>query len=288
MKIIAFDIGGTEIKYGIIENELIIIKGSFPTLAHLGGDSVLISIVDKINELRQNDHFDGVAISSAGVINVEDGLVLEATQSIPNYVGLNIKSFIESKVNLLTFVDNDVNCVALAESKFYENFESLFFLTIGTGIGGAIVLNKKIYRGHAFSAGEIGKIMFDHQHFEAVASISSLVQFGILKGLHITNGRDLFELAKNNNLIAKSIVDNFYGQIASGLSTIIYLLNPQIIIIGGGVSAQESLVDNINIKLREKLPNYYYNHVQLVSAKFKNDAGIMGAYFNFIEKIKDA
>lgn len=284
MKILAFDIGGTEIKYGIIDDGLIVIKGAFPSNAKLGGKMILDSVTDKAIELSKNDVFEGLAISSAGVIDTTTGVVIESTDAIPDFVGLNIKDTLESSTGLLTYVENDVNCVAIAESSFYPYASSLFFVTIGTGIGGAIVINQKLYHGHSYSAGEIGKFLFGQKTFESIASTAAIVQLALSKGLNIKNGKDLFELAENNHPLATSIVGQFYDTFSMGMASVIYLLNPQVIVIGGGLSARESVIDNIKLKLFEKLPSYYIQNVQIYSAKYKNDAGIMGAYLNFITK----
>ena len=159
MRILAFDIGGTFIKYAICdENFNLTDKNKVPTEAEKGGQALIEKIIDII---LSYDDIDRVAISTAGQVDSENGIVVYSTDNIPYYTGMMVKKLIENKTKIPTFVENDVNAAALGEAKFgAAKGESDFIcLTYGTGIGGAIFLNGKLYKGSSSSAAELGHMI---------------------------------------------------------------------------------------------------------------------------------
>ena len=159
MRILAFDIGGTFIKYALCnDNFELTEKNKIPTNAKQGGQVIIQRIIDIIESY---ENIDRVAISTAGQVDSEHGVVVYSTDNIPYYTGMMVKSLIENKTGIPTFVENDVNAAALGEAHFgAAKGESDFIcLTLGTGVGGAIFLNNKLYKGSASAAGEIGHMV---------------------------------------------------------------------------------------------------------------------------------
>jgi len=281
--IIAFDIGGSFIKYGILNDERIfVIKSMMKTEAHLGGLNIIEKLITVINEQKNIYPITGVAISSAGVIEPYLGIVLAATDAIPNYVGLQIKKIIEEQTGLFTTVENDVNCAALAECRLSDHqIDNLIVLTVGTGIGGAIIYQRKIYHGHAFSAGEWGKMYISGKPFEKLASMRSLMESAFASGLKAKNGEELFKLYDQGNMIAHSVIQRFYHFLSLGVANLIFTLNPKVVVIGGGISnRKEKFIEEFTEVLRLHLPAYYFEHVEIKLPKFLNDSGMLGAYIH--------
>ena len=152
MRILTFDIGGTEIKYAICdENFNLTEKKSIPTNAHEGGKR----IIERVLEIAKTvENIDRIGISTAGQVDSINGRIIFATDSIPGYTGTEIKAIVEAETGLPTAVENDVNSAAIGEAVFgaAKGCDNFICLTYGTGIGGAIYLDGKLFTGNSFSA----------------------------------------------------------------------------------------------------------------------------------------
>jgi predicted NBD/HSP70 family sugar kinase len=280
--IATFDLGGTDIKYGVIDDqEKLIYQDIMPSTAKSGGKKLLDSVIDLVAHLQTLYAIDGIAISSAGVINPETGMVLSATDAIPNYTGINVIDYIEGKTKLNTSVINDVKAAALSEAKYIDE-KSVLMLTIGTGIGGAILYDHNIYHGHHYSAGEWGHMYIAGKAFEKLASMSALLKEAKDKKLDVNTGEDLFKLFDQDHLIAVSVVQKFYHYLSMGIANLVYSFNPEVIIIGGGVSNRgQKMIEELKQALHSHLPKFYINSVNIICAKNLNHAGMLGAYIHY-------
>lgn len=284
MYTLLFDIGGTDIKYGIINQQhRFIMKDKMTTDIRFGGLSIIEQVIDKAQALKSSHDVTGIAVSSAGVIDPTTGIVLSATDTIKNFKGLAIKEMLETKTNLFTTVINDVNAMALCEAYFGDHHSNHFIaLTIGTGIGGAIVVDNQIYHGHAMSAGEFGRMFIDGQTFESLASMSSIIKAAQKANLNVSDGYDLFQRYDQKDPIAFQIITDFYAHLAKGLANLIYAFNPPLIIIGGGISNRgEQLIKDIKAALKKILDPYFYDHCEIALASHLNDAGMLGAWIHY-------
>lgn len=287
--IIAFDIGGTNIKYGIIDsNGNIVWKNMMSTLSNQGGLSIVKRVIDIINEKKKHYALEGVAISSAGIIDPYQGIVIATTDTMKDYAGTHIKTIIEQETHLVTTVENDVNCAALAESVYSKPpLKDFIAMTIGTGIGGAIVNQGEIFHGSTYSAGEWGRLMIDGKPFEKQASMTSLIENAQKYGLVINEGLDVFNLYDEHNETAKIVVHSFYERLAAGIVNLVYAFNPKVIIIGGGISHRgERFLDELRYALAKKLEPLYLESLELRLATMKNDSGMLGAYIHHIKLTK--
>lgn len=285
MKYIAtFDLGGTDIKYGVIDSQKqkLIYKNSFSTPNQEGGQVIINAIINKIHKLQETFSLDGVAISSAGVIDVNTGTVLNATNTIPNFIGLKIKELIESATNLFTTVENDVNCFALAESSVHHELKNFVLITLGTGIGGAIVINGKVYRGSFFAGGEVGRVYVGNQPWEETTSVKSLVNIARSNSVLVNNGIELFDIYdKKSNPVVNFLVQQWFGRLAMGISNLIYLFNPEMVAIGGAISNRASLVDELLPFLKGTCNPTFLSNTKIITASFKNDGGLWGAFYHY-------
>ncbi len=286
MKILAFDIGGTEIKYAFCdENFNMTGKKSIPTNAGEGGKRIIERVVEIV---KSCDGVDRIGVSTAGQVDSKKGEIIFATDSIPGYTGTKIKEIIETETGIPTAVENDVNSAAIGEAKFgaAKGIDSFVCLTYGTGIGGAVYLDNKLFTGASFSAGEFGHIVTHADGrsctcggsgcYEAYASASALVRDVAEKTGRKMNGREIF--AEFDNPVIRDIIDNWIDEIVIGLKSIVYVFNPSLIVAGGGIMNEAYITDEVNKRLQKELmPSF--RKVKIVKALMGNDANKLGAAY---------
>lgn len=297
MKYLGIDIGGTKIKYGIIDEKGEIEKIYYKdTNANKGADELIATIKDIIKFTIKKDSIQGIGISTAGQVNSYTGEIIFSTETIPGWTGVKLKDILQNEFDIPCYVDNDVNCACLGEmwKGNMGDHKNVLFLTLGTGIGGAIIIDKKLYTGSNFIAGEIGHINLykDGERctcgangcFEKYASTSALIRRA-KKTLNLDEnenlrGEDIFNKAKDGEETYINIIDQWSYDIALGLKSIIYMFNPSLIIIGGGVSAQgDYLIDFIKGHLKNMTMVSFLNNLQIKTAKYSDSAGILGAVY---------
>ncbi|MBB6450974.1 glucokinase-like ROK family protein [Geomicrobium halophilum] len=296
MMIGAFDIGGTNIKYGIVDDKgNIHFKSHVATKAQEGGVVVVSQIIALVQELQKAYILDGVAVSTAGQVDNLEGKVIYATDAIPGYTGVHIKRELEQAVRLPVVVDNDVNCTALGEYWKGAAQDSRYFLcmTFGTGIGGAIVHDGAVYRGASFSAGEFGHMTLypngkictcgDRGCYEMYASSRALEQKAYE---HFEGGdslRGLFSEAKKGEKKAELIIDQWVSDISLGMKTLIHVFNPSLVVMGGGISEQgEYLLEKLKAQVNQQIMSSFQRPLQLKFAQNGNDANLQGAVYQMI------
>lgn len=286
MKILAFDIGGTEIKYAFCDESFNLSeKSSVPTNAHEGGKRIIERLVEIIKDCGGADR---IGISTAGQVNGKKGEIIFATGSIPGYTGTKIKEIIETETGIPTAVENDVNSAAIGEAVFgaAKGCPNFICLTYGTGIGGAIYLDGKLFTGNSFSAGEFGHMIIHaggrectcggRGCYEAYASVTALVN-GVSEKLgKKMNGREIFENFENPEI--RKLIDEWIDKIVIGLKNLVYIFNPPLIVAGGGIMNEEYITDEINKRLQTELMASFRN-VKVVKAYMGNDANKLGAAY---------
>lgn len=292
-KFICIDIGGTSIKYGILrETGIIIEKGNMDTNALKEGvQGIFEKIKYIISKYLKNYEVEAVCISTAGMVDPKDGKILFALEHlIPGYTGMEIKKEVEREFNIRCEVENDVNCAGLGEMWLGagKGASSSVCLTIGTGIGGCIIINNELIHGFSNSAGEIGYMKINGEDFQNVASTTSLVKrVARLKNIaeENINGKMIFDMAKNKDQDCLKEIDYMIKSLAIGIANLSYIINPEVIILGGGIMAQEQfLKPKIKEALRKELIKTIYENTRIEFAKRQNDAGMIGALYNFLNK----
>jgi beta-glucoside kinase len=291
-KYIAFDVGGTKVKHGIVlEDGTILSKGSYPTVCE-GLEVFLVDMVKTITEYREEHEVEGVAISLPGFINPSTGFS-EKAGSVIALDGKNLKELLEAIVPLRVEIENDGNCSALAE-KWSGNAvgcEDFICFTIGTGIGGGIIVNGQVIHGYTFRGGEFGFMLTEVREkgkgmLHTSASTASLInRYKTLKGIEkdiTVEGEEIFSEALENKEV-EQLINEWLQRIGYGLFNLAVTLNPQKILIGGGVSAREGLIEQIQEKL-EELEWWQLLKVEIAPCKHRNDAGMIGAVYHFINK----
>lgn len=295
MKIIGIDIGGTTIKadlyddFGTSLNQFKEIETIIDY--DLGTNQILNQVCDLIGEYTLNHSIDGVGISTAGVVNSNTGEIIYAGYTIPGYIGVNFTSEIEKRFGLSTFVENDVNCAALGElwKGQAKDKKNVVMVTIGTGIGGSIIVNGQIVNGFNYTAGEVGYIPVGNSDWQSKASTTALIHLYQKKSLKTNQtGRTFFTDLSSGDKVAKETFEIFVENLTKGLLTISYLLNPEILILGGGILAKKDiLLPEIQSSLAKNAMDNRFLPKNVVAATLGNEAGRIGAVKNFLDRISN-
>ena len=286
MRILAIDIGGTAIKSAIAneKGEIIDLK-EHPTNAKEGGPAVMKTALE-IAHTYQN--FECIGISTTGQVDPKQGVIVYANENVPRYTGTNVKKIFEDEFHILTCVENDVNCAAVGETHYGagRGLKDLLCITYGTGVGGAIVINRQIYGGAHGLAGEFGHLIThpngkqcgcgQHGCYEQYASTTALVREARRVDPRLVNGRLIFEEWHKGNVAIRMIVDDWIDEIVVGLVTLIHIFNPNGIILGGGVLSEPYIESEINRRIYKRVMESY-SDFRVVKAELKNTAGLLGA-----------
>ena len=291
---ILIDIGGTAIKYAISNSDgLLVTKDQIPTEAKTYGGSGIVNKVFNIidNYIKTYDNIKGVAISTAGMVDKDSGVIIYALEdAIPNYTNTDFVSLIKHKYDLPCTVENDVNCAALGELWLgaAKGLSSIFCMTIGTSIGGAMIQNGHLVHGASNSAGEIAYMQVKNGMLHKLASTTALVTAYaklINKDVSLVNGMILFDNAQQGQVEAIVCIDKFIDDLTDGITNVICCQNPQAIVLGGGIMARdEFLKPRILTSLKAKLRPIVFENTKLEFAKLLNDAGMLGALYNYKQK----
>ena len=288
---IAIDIGGTTIKYGLIdETENLLEAHEIPTEAHLGGPHILAAVKGIVESYLKDRDIVGVCISSAGMVDPNKGEIFYAGPQIPNYAGTQFKKEIETSFHIPCEIENDVNCAGLAEvmSGNGKGSKLAVCLTIGTGIGGCLIVDGEVFHGFSNSACEVGYLHLPDGAFQDLASTTALVNY--VAELHEDgseqwNGRRIFKEATEGNRHCIAGIDRMVGYLGQGIANICYVVNPEVVILGGGIMGQEAILKpKIEAALKANLVPSIAEKTKLAFAHHLNAAGMFGAYYHFKNK----
>ncbi|HEY9578166.1 MAG TPA: ROK family protein [Pseudobacillus sp.] len=290
------DIGGTSIKYGVVNWEGILIShDSIPTDAFKGGKALMEKVFIICDKLMEQYKLEGIAISSAGQIDNRNGIVVFATDNIPDYTGTPVAELVANHTGLPVTVENDVNCTALGDywKGVAKGVNDFLCITIGTGIGGSLFLNGKLYTGSHFSAGEIGHMcLYPHGKpctcgnkgcYEQYASSSALAELVKAELGVALNLKEFFAKAKQGESKAVTVFEQWVDDLTTGLQSLVHIFNPQLIVIGGGISAQgDFLLDAVKSSLYKKIMPNHRKSLKVKLAQQDNKANLLGAAKHFL------
>lgn len=313
--IIGIDVGGTSIKFGLIKQNKILSEFSLPTFAFENSRKVLEQVESGLERILQRikaNEIEGIGIGFPGKVDVNKGIVISAP-NFNNWKNVPVRKKL-LKFGFPVFIDNDANCAALGELIFGrgKNLENFIMVTLGTGVGGGIIINKKLFRGESGGAGEIGHITIDYSGpyckcgkrgcVEAYAGNNYIKQRTIHK-LHEYPDSLILQLVEHNldniepkiineasrkgdELAIKILKETGY-YIGIGLANIANTLDIKHFIIGGGISnAGPILLKSIEKSIKDHGIKDIVKDVKVLSAQLKNKAGILGAASLVLNNLK--
>jgi len=305
------DIGGTNIKYGLTDLKgQVLFKEQRPTMAEKGPEP-LLHLIGNIGErlllhaAEEDLEIRWLGVGTPGTVDFKSGRITGMTPNIVGWKGTGIGEFLRERLNIPVWVDNDVNAVALAEHRFGAGagFSSLVCVAVGTGVGGGIILNNKLWRGANYAAGELGHISIDPNGppcgcgnkgcVEAYCSSSAIIarcldrlkrgmtpafeeiMAGDPDGLTI---KKLFQAARQKDEIAVEVIAETARYLAIGLAGVVNLLNPELVVVGGGVAdGGAGFVETVAQELRPRVCDSAAEKLRIVKASLGNNAGFIGA-----------
>lgn len=287
MSILAIDIGGTGVKYALWEAEVLTGNGSFVTPATW--EQMKAGLKATLHNLAScsQEPIEAVTISVPGAVDSEAGII-GGYSAIPY---IHRMPFVAELTDLLgkpVFVENDANCAGLAEA-FYgaaKGVKSAVSFIIGSGIGGAVVLEGKLVKGQSLFGGEFGYMLTENgQTLSELASpVQAAKRYSTQKGLvpGIT-GRELFDLAATGDPLAQQEVQQLHRALAIGIYNVCLVVDPEVVCLGGGLSRRKDLLAPVQAQLR-LLQQQHHSEDQQITVKicqFQQDANLIGAVANY-------
>jgi len=304
------DLGGTKIITAVISQEgEVIARHYHPTLAGEGSQPVIERIFSGIDHLLKQSNLtlsqvSAISIAAAGVIDIKRGVVT-ASPNLPGWRNVPLRNIVEEKYGIATFLINDADAAALGEHRFGagRGLSSLILLTLGTGIGGGIIINGKLYLGASGSAAEIGHMIIEvngprckcgnNGCLETLASGTAVAEEAVRR---ISQGEKscLIEMvegeienitaekvslaAKDGDSLASEVITTAAHYLGIGIVNLVNIFNPEIVVIGGGMSRMgDLLLEPVRQFVKESSFQFLTQAVRIVPAQLGNDAGVFGA-----------
>lgn len=289
---LGIDVGGTNIKFGIVnQNGELLKKTKYPTLKLRESKNFIDSFVEKIEvQLKEASHVKKVGIALPGLIS-KDRKSTVFMANIPEFNNVSLISILEKKIPNISFVlENDASAAAIGElhfstSKTPNNF---LFLTLGTGLGSAAVIDGEIFKGGNGNAMEAGHIITSNgktaEENMGKKAIVNMALSKIKKGKKTTltkkdlDSKTIVNAAINNDPVAVKVFEKIGKVLGETIVSTIRIIDIDTVFIGGGVSKIFHIVEkNMNKQLKKRLPKYYTKNLKIELASLGNDAGIIGA-----------
>ncbi len=307
---VGVDVGGTTMNFGLVTPEGKLLHNfERDTEGHLGPERVMANIVRYLEEIiGQADGYEvnGIGLGSPGAIDTARGYVVYCAPNIPNWTGMYICDPIRRRFGLPTFVDNDAKVAVVGEATYGAGagMRHVFVVTLGTGIGGGVVLDGRIHRGAFYCAGEIGHAAVQARgrrcpcgiegHLEAYISAKgligqvtealsagreSLVSRELSGGkLSWLNSRMIFEAAAKGDALCKEVIDSSFHYLGMALAHFAMVFDPELIVLAGGIAQAGRLVfDPTNEAYDRYLFYRDIRRAPIVPARLGPEAGLVGA-----------
>ena len=297
------DIGGTFIKLGIVDDAGNVSMRREVPIDRSGKETVMETVMNGIDTLLKDSGleagaFEGIGVSAAGCIDTNKGCVAENGGNIPDWSFTPVAGPLSERYGIGATIANDGNCVALAEAWVgaARGLRDVICVVLGTGVGGGIISGGHLIEGTHGFGGEIGHfpthadlLMTGEKkwgsHYETFASTGALVRMALMSGKDWLNGKEIFEAAASGDAGALEILDGWTTEIAAGITGLVHIFDPEVVLIGGGVSAQnELLVKPVRDKVIETVTPDMAAELKLRAAELGNNAGMVGAVKYFIDR----
>lgn len=293
---IGIDVGGTNIRAGLVSSDGKIISLTKRTITGHKQPSLFINFLTSlINETKKISPIKHVGLGIPGIVSAKDGIVFSSPH-YPEWENFSIQKQLQSKIKIRVSIDNDANQIALGEAHFGagKKLNSFLMLTLGTGIGGGIIINKKIFHGTNGFAGEFGHIVVvkdgnpcgcgSRGCLETYASQTGLKHLSKKAGLSLKNipdekvGHFLFEQAVGGNTKAKKIFEEFGTYLGIGIASLVNVTGIDNIVLGGGLSeAKKYFLASLKKSIRTHTYKKTAEGIKIHFALLGDKAGILGA-----------
>jgi glucokinase len=293
----AVDIGGTNTRVACLDESLNIIhRQSFSTDAQNPEEAVR-KIVDAIAQLPFP--VQAIGVGSPGPINLKEGILL-SPPNLPGWWNFALKEEIEKASGMPCFVEGDANLAGLSESVMGngKDHSICVFMTISTGIGGGLIIDKKVFQGAHGSATELANSivwsMGPHHGslkegaIEAISSGTAIVNRARILGYDVEHAGQVADLAKTGDIACAEIIEDAMEYLANLIAIIYGIIDPDIVVLGGSVALKiEGFIENIEKRVKNKVYPHLSGFVNLVPAKLGDDSGLVGAGYLALSNIEN-
>lgn len=269
--ILGIDLGGTNIRIGQIEGGKIVKKISEPSPSEQSLENSLEYLKTSIHKMLTND-VEGIGIGVPSVLDISRGIVYNVA-NIPSWKEVHLKDILSDEFGLPVYINNDSNCFVLGEKEYGlgKEFKDIVGITLGTGVGAGVVINNLLYGGRNTGAGEIGSLLYLDATLEDYCSSDFFVRH------HNTTGKEAALKAKEGDVQALKVWDDFGVHIGHLMQAVLYTYDPELIILGGGIAEAYSFFEK---RMWETLKSFPYpetvNNIRIEVTR-NADISILGA-----------
>lgn len=312
MYYIGIDLGGTNIACGIVDvNGRLLLKKSCKTGPSRPAEEIMTDMTKLVDEVIAESGFEKdkiafLGVAAPGIANSDSG-VIEYSCNLPSFLNFNIVEDLKKRTGIAKVgLENDANCAAKgeAEAGAAKGCKSSVFITLGTGVGGGVILDGKVFHGFNFAGAELGHVVIEADGvpcscgrkgcWESYSSATALCRMTeeemnenpeslmwkiVREGKGYVNGRTVFDALRLGDESAKKVLEKFTRYLAIGITNMVNIFQPEILSVGGGISAEgETLLAPVReILEREQYSRNCVRKTVLKKAELGNDAGIIGA-----------
>ena len=297
LAVIGVDLGGTNLRSSLVnQNGEVIGKVKEPTGASDGYAKVVQKLIENIkaqrdSALRSGTSIAAVGVGAPGVIHADTGVVVKSP-NFPDWNNLPLKKELEAALTLPVYIENDANAAALGEQwrGAGRGITSMIFLTLGTGVGGGIVLDGRIWPGADGMAGEIGHMTIIPDGRQCgCGNTGCLEMYASSRGIVMTyqeqsfrsnviTSEDIYQAARHGDVLAVDVMKSMGRLLGIGIANLINIFNPEMIVIGGGVKdAWPLFIDATREEIKKRAFEYPAARTQIVPSVLGDDAGMIGA-----------
>lgn len=280
MKVLGIDIGGTNLRAGLVEDNAVATIESLK-IKKSGSETEIMNDLNSLIGKFLEDKIEGIGIGVPSLVDPEKGIVYDAT-NIPAWKEVHLKDQLEAKYKLPVYVNNDANCFVMGEKYFGKgkDYKNIVGLIIGTGLGSGLVINNHLYAGKNCGAGEFGMIPFRDHDFEYYCS----GQF--FENVHGVTGEELNQRAEQGNARGLEIFIQYGSNLGEAIKMIMLAVDPEIIILGGSVSKSYRFFKDA---MWESIRKFVYGHSSeniKVEVSETNHIAILGAAALYYDALK--
>ena len=268
------DIGGTKVAAGLVSSgsTLELLRTHFvPTLAQDGFETSLKQLWSAIDTVLDSSA-QAIGICAPGPLNPKTGVVLNPP-NLPGWRDVPLARMVSERYGLPCRIENDANAAGLAETYYgaARGYSSVLYVTISTGIGTGIILNGRIYHGKNGAAGEGGHVTIDYRGRACGCGVPGCIEA-------IASGKALADLGRNPSALSREELDDLIEALAAWLGSCISLLDPEIIVVGGGLTnIGEGLFSRLRSAVPSRTINQFASNTPIVPAQLAANVGILGA-----------
>lgn len=282
--LLVFDWGGSAVKYGLWDGKKLQATAQFKT------PTTYQALKEEMKKVYQNFstyEIEGISISAPGAVNVEKKEI-GGISAIPYIHHFPIFQDLESFFELPVRIENDANCAGLAEvyQGVAKGKKEVLFVVVGTGVGGAIFHDGQLLKGAHLYGGEFGLMILDQGKTFSTLGTAVQMAWRYCDQKQIprdsVSGKEVFALAEKGDMLAKVEVENFYNYLAQGLFSLQFTLDPEVLVLGGGISAKPGLTEELTKRVDALCQAQELDiRPTIVPCQYQNDANLIGAAVNF-------